>query len=50
MTTRLHQTQQDLHSYEKEHRYSNEEYFEREQRIKTIESELSILFPSQLLS
>lgn len=41
MTTRLHQTQQDFHGYEKEHRYSNEEYFEREQRMKGIELELS---------
>jgi chromosome segregation ATPase len=39
----LHQVQQDLHSYEKEHRYSNEEYFEREQRLKTIENELSTM-------
>jgi chromosome segregation ATPase len=43
MTNRLHQIQQDLHSYEKEHRYSNEECFQREQRIKTIENELSII-------
>ncbi|CAM2700904.1 unnamed protein product [Rotaria socialis] len=40
ITNRLHQVQQDFHSYEKEHRYSNEEYFEREQRMKTIENEL----------
>lgn len=40
---RLHQVQQDLHSHEKTHRYSNEEYFEREQRIKTIENELKTL-------
>jgi len=43
MTNRLQQIQQDLHSYEKEHRYSNEEHFQREQRIKTIENELSIM-------
>ena len=36
-------SQQDLHGYEKEHRYSNEEYFEREQRMKSIESELSMM-------
>ncbi|CAF0725433.1 unnamed protein product [Rotaria sordida] len=43
ITNRLHQIQQDFHSYEKEHRYSNEEYFEREQRMKTIENELSMM-------
>ena len=46
MSTRLHQSQQDLHAYEKEHRYSNEEYFEREQRMKSIESELSMVIIS----
>ena len=41
MTNRFHQLHQDLHDYEKEHRYSNEEYFEREQRMKNLENELS---------
>ena len=41
VTNRLHQIQQDLHVYEKGHRYSNEEYFEREQRLKNIENELN---------
>ena len=43
LTTRLQQIQQNLHAYEKEHRYSNEEYFEREQRLKLIENELSTI-------
>jgi primosomal protein N'' len=42
VTIRLHQSQQDFHNYEKEHRYGNQEYFEREQRMKTIENDLSI--------
>ena len=42
VTGRLHQVQQDLHAYEKEHRYSNDEYFEREQRMKTLESDLTM--------
>lgn len=41
VASRLQQSQQTLHEYEKEHRYSNEDYFEREQRIKSIESDLS---------
>ena len=41
VTNRLHQVQQDFHLYEKEHRYSNEEYFEREQRLKHLENELT---------
>ena len=41
MTNRLHQVQQEFHSYEKEHRYANEEYFEHEQRLKAVDSELS---------
>jgi chromosome segregation ATPase len=43
VTNRLHQIQQDLHTYEKGHRYSNEEYFEREQRFKNIENEFITL-------
>lgn len=41
VTNRLHQIQQEFHTYEKTHRYSNDEYFEREQRIKEIENELT---------
>ena len=41
VTNRLHQLQQDLHAYEKGHRYSNEEYFEREQRLKNLENDLT---------
>ena len=41
MASRLQQSQQSLHEYEKEHRYSNEDYFEREQRMKSIENDLS---------
>jgi chromosome segregation ATPase len=40
VTNRLHQIQQDFHTHEKGYRYTNEEYFEREQRMKTIENEL----------
>ena len=43
MTNRLHQIHQDLHNYEKDHRYSNEEYFEREQRMKNLENELTTI-------
>ncbi|MEP6596876.1 MAG: ROK family protein, partial [Ginsengibacter sp.] len=43
ITNRLHQIQQDLHTYEKGHRYSNEEYFEREQRMKNLENELTTI-------
>ena len=43
MTNRLQQVQQDFHTYEKEHRYTNEVYFEREQRLKTVENELSTM-------
>ncbi|CAF0922423.1 unnamed protein product [Adineta ricciae] len=43
VTNRFHQVQQDFHTYEKEHRYTNEEYFEREQRLKTVENELSTM-------
>lgn len=41
VSNRLHQLQQDLHAYEKTHRYSNEEFFEREQRLKHLENELT---------
>ncbi|CAF3693774.1 unnamed protein product [Adineta steineri] len=41
MTNQLQQSQQDFHTYEKEHRYSNEEYFEYEQRKKSLDNELS---------
>ena len=41
VASRLQQSQQNLHEYEKEHRYSNEDYFEREQRMKSIENDLS---------
>ncbi|CAF0728780.1 unnamed protein product [Adineta steineri] len=43
VTNRLHQVQQDFHSYEKEHRYTNEEFFEHEQRLKSVENELSTM-------
>jgi chromosome segregation ATPase len=43
VTNRLHQIQQDLHTYEKEHRYSNEEYFQHEQQKKIIENELTTI-------
>ena len=46
ITTRLQQIQQDLHNYEKAHRYSNDEYFEREQRLKLLENELSTMVNS----
>ncbi|CAF4352358.1 unnamed protein product [Rotaria sp. Silwood2] len=41
VTNRIHQIQQDFHTYEKIHRFSNDEYYEREQRIKSIENELT---------
>ncbi|CAF3647727.1 unnamed protein product [Rotaria sp. Silwood1] len=44
ITNRFHQIQQDYHTYEKNHRYSNDEYYEREQRIKSIENELTTIF------
>jgi predicted nucleic acid-binding Zn-ribbon protein len=46
ITNRFHQIQQDLHAYEKGHRYSNEEYFEREQRMKNLENELTTIINS----
>ncbi|CAF4421780.1 unnamed protein product, partial [Adineta steineri] len=41
MTNQLQQSQQDFHTYEKEHRYSNEEYFEYEQQGRNFDNELT---------
>ncbi|UJR13437.1 hypothetical protein I4U23_000451 [Adineta vaga] len=43
LTKQLQQNQYDFHLYEKDHRYSNEEYFQHEQTKKSIENEFTIM-------